>query len=67
MRTSLAVHIVSLGRLKIMRIKEQKPIIAVKTFFACELAKMAEGKNLSETSKKHWRHKPYKNDFGGGK
>lgn len=24
-------------------------------------------KNLDENAKKHWTHKPYKCDFGGGK
>ena len=24
-------------------------------------------KNLDENAKKHWRHKPYKCDFGGAK
>lgn len=24
-------------------------------------------KNLDENAKKHWRHKPYKCDFGGNK
>ena len=50
-----------------MRVSENKPVKAVKTFFESELKQMAEDKNISETCKKHWRHKPYENDFGGAK
>ena len=50
-----------------MKVWEQRTPVKVRTFFESDLAKMAEDKNLGETSKKHWRHKPYKNDFGGAK
>ena len=50
-----------------LKVWEQRTPVKVRTFFESELKKMAEDKNLGEISKKHWRHKPYKCDFGGGK
>lgn len=48
-----------------MKLWEHETPKDVKSFFPSELKKMSEGKNISETSKKHWCHKPYKCDFGG--
>lgn len=31
------------------------------------MSAMESDKTISNTSKQHWRHKPYKCDFGGGK
>ena len=50
-----------------MKVWEQRTPVKVRTFFESELAKMAEDKSIRETSKKHWKHKPYKCDFGGAK
>lgn len=33
-------------------------------FYPSELEEMSENKN---SEKRHWKHKPYKCDFGGGK
>ena len=46
---------------------EQPKITKARAFYDSELKQMAEDKNIGKTSKKHWRHKPYKCDFGGGK
>jgi hypothetical protein len=49
-----------------MKIFEHKAVRKSKTFFDNELKLMAEDKNISKESKKHWCHKPYVCDFGGG-
>ena len=43
---------------------DQKPATKRKAFNDSDYKKMAEDTSLD---KRHWRHKPYKCDFGGGK
>lgn len=45
-------------------IVDQKPVARKRAFYDHELKKMTEDKTVT---KKHWRHKPYQCDFGGGK
>ena len=46
---------------------EQRPVKRKSVYYQHELKKMAEDKHLDEKAKKHWKHKPYTCDFGGGK
>ena len=46
---------------------DQKPVKKKGVYYASELKFMAEDKSFKDISKKHWRHKPYKCDFGGDK
>lgn len=50
-----------------MRVSETKRIPKKKAFLDGELKTMSEGKDIKDQSKKHWKHKAYCNDFGGGK
>lgn len=43
------------------------PVIRKRAHFDSELRQMAEDKHIDEKAKKHWKHKPYKCDFGGAK
>ena len=44
---------------------DQKPVKKKGVYLPSELKFMAEDKTFKDTSKKHWRHKPYTSDFGG--
>ena len=46
---------------------DQREVKKKGVYYQSELKKMAEDKHLDEKAKKHWRHKPYKCDFGGAK
>lgn len=43
--------------------KERQKTFSLQRFYGA----IQKDKNVSEQTKKHWKHKPYKNDFGGGR
>ena len=44
---------------------DQREVKKKGVYYQSELKKMAEDKNLDKNAMKHWKHKPYKCDFGG--